>query len=158
MGNNRLEVLTIFILRVLIGWHLMYEGLVKLMDPEWTSMSFLLQSRGIMYGFSHWVVQNEEVLRIVDILNIWGLLLIGLGLILGLFTRISAWSGALLLLTYYLSNIPVIGIEPSKFQEGNYLLVNKTLIEAVALFLIGVLPAARNYALDLLFNRRVKHV
>ena len=61
----------------------------------------------------------------------------------------------MLLLLYYLFNPPFIGIVPTIPMEGSYLIVNKNLIEAVALLLIAVSPAARLYAIDtLLANRK----
>ncbi|MCC8153617.1 MAG: hypothetical protein LIP01_05015 [Tannerellaceae bacterium] len=34
------------IVRVFIGWHFMYEGLVKVVNPKWTSLPYLLDSKG----------------------------------------------------------------------------------------------------------------
>ncbi len=79
-----------------------------------------------MSGFADWIISNAGVLSAVDILNIWGLIAIGLGLILGRFLRITAISGAILLFMYYLNNAPIIGIEYSIPSEGNYLIVNKS--------------------------------
>ena len=53
---------------------------------------------------------QSGVLNAVDFLNTWGLIAIGLGLILGLFTRAAAISGAILLFVYYLNNPPLIGL------------------------------------------------
>ncbi len=74
---------------------------------------------------------------------------IGLGLILGLFTRWAAIAGTVLLALYYLFLPPFIGMETAAPQEGNYLIVNKNLIEAVMLLLIAVSPAAKK--LDWMF-------
>ena len=79
---------------------------------------------------------------------------IGLGLILGLFTRTAAIAGALLIGLYYLFNPPFVGITMAVPMEGNYLIVNKNLIEAVMLLLLAASPAARSYGLDSLFANR----
>lgn len=148
---------TLVALRFLIGWHLLYEGLFKLIHPEWSSVGFLAESKWILSGFADWIISSESVLNIVDALNTWGLIAIGLGLILGLFTRVAAFAGAFLLLLYYMMNPPFIGMGPAVAAEGNYLLVNKTLIEAVAMLLFAFFPEARCYGLDnLLKNRKNK--
>jgi len=37
-------------LRFLIGWHLLFEGLYKLINPAWSSVAFLLESKWIFSG------------------------------------------------------------------------------------------------------------
>jgi thiosulfate dehydrogenase [quinone] large subunit len=143
-------------LRFMIGWHLLYEGLFKYLKPEWSSYGFLEGSQWVLSGVANWISSNPGVLAVVDQLNTWGLICIGLGLILGLFTRAAAIAGAILLGLYYLFNPPLIGLNASVPMEGNYLVVDKNLIEAVALLLIAASPAARLYGLDSLFMRRKK--
>ncbi|HBL77371.1 MAG: DoxX subfamily [Bacteroidetes bacterium GWF2_42_66] len=135
-------------LRILIGWHILYEGISKLLIPNWSSAGFLSESKWILSGFSSWIVSNTGILHIVDFLNTWGLIAIGLGLIVGLFTRIAAISGAILLMLYYLNNPPLIGLEYSIPTEGNYLVVSKTLIEAVSLLVLAIFPTGLFAGLD----------
>ena len=59
------------------------------------------------------------------------LLLIGLSLILGLFTRIGALGALFFLSLFYFLYVPLTGV-PQPGNEGTYLIVNKTLIEAAA--------------------------
>jgi thiosulfate dehydrogenase [quinone] large subunit len=150
---TNLQLTTLVFLRLLIGWHLLYEGISKLLTPGWSSIGFLRESQWIMSGFAEWIASNSSVLSAVDFLNTWGLIAIGLGLILGLCTRIAAISGALLLLMYYFNNAPITGIEYSIPAEGNNLIVSKTLIEAVALFVIAVFPTGSIIGLDALITR-----
>ena len=70
------------VLRIIIGWHFLYEGLVKLTDPSWTAAGYLEQSRYILPGLFHWMAESPGVLSVINFINIWGLILIGLGLIL----------------------------------------------------------------------------
>jgi thiosulfate dehydrogenase [quinone] large subunit len=140
-------------LRLLIGWHILYEGFAKLLIPNWSSVSFLKESQWILKGFSGWIISNPGVLGAVDFLNTWGLIAIGLGLLLGLFTRASAISGAILLLVYYLNNPPLIGLEYSVPAEGSYLIISKTLIESAALVLLAVFPTGYFAGLDILVDR-----
>lgn len=153
---SRWQLTTLVALRFLIGWHLLYEGIHKLIQPEWSSIGFLSESQGLLSGIAEWIISNETVLNTVDFLNTWGLIAIGLGLVLGLFTRIASYAGAVLLLIYYLMNPPFIGLDPTGPLEGNYLLINKTLIEAVTLLLLAAFPGSRQFGLDSLIRTNKK--
>lgn len=135
-------------LRVVIGWHLLYEGIVKLVNPNWSSAGFLLDSQGIFSGFFHSLASNPNVLSVVDTLNIAGLTLIGLGLILGSFTRLATIGGIVLLAFYYLSHPPFVGLQYTMPMEGNYLVVSKNLIELMALCVLLVFPTGTILGLD----------
>ena len=150
------QLTALVLLRMLIGWHLLYEGVSKLLMPNWSSALFLKDSQWILSGFSDWIVSNDGILNAVDFLNTWGLIAIGAGLILGLFTRLAAYTGTLLLFVYYLNNIPLIGMEYSLPAEGNYLIVSKTLIEAVALLLLALFPTGSVFGLDIFISRLTK--
>ena len=67
-------------LRILIGWHFLYEGISKVFATNWTSAGYLLESHWLFSGIFHWMATIPAVLKIVDLLNIWGLIFIGLGL------------------------------------------------------------------------------
>jgi len=148
------KAIALLLLRVLIGWHLLYEGLVKLTNPAWSSAGFLKASQGPFSGIYLAIANNETLLSIADVLNEWGLTIIGILLILGLFTRVSAYAGMFLLLTYYLCVPPLVGLEYHAPAEGNYLVVNKTLIESAALLVLALLASNNYLGLDLLFKRK----
>ena len=154
---NTTQRYSLLILRLMIGWHLLYEGIVKLLTPGWSSIGFLGESQWIMSDIAKWIISNEKVLKVADFLNIWGLIIIGLGLILGLFKKYAAYSGALLLFVYYLNNPPLIGLEYSMPTEGHYMIISKTLIEAVALIVIALFSSGDNYALDSLISKLYKN-
>ena len=150
------QLTALVLLRIFIGWHILYEGISKLLTPNWTSALFLKDSQWILSGLSDWIVSNGGVLSAVDFLNTWGLIAIGAGLILGLFTRMAAYAGMGLLIMYYLNNIPLIGMEYSMPAEGNYLIVSKTLIEAAALLVLAVFPTGSAFGLDIFISRFLK--
>ena len=141
------------LLRISIGWHLLYEGAVKIINPDWSSFGYLMDSKGVFTGIFKFMATHKDFLQAVDFLNIWGLLLIGLGLILGLFTRLSVVCGILLLSFYFLSHPPLADIRYIIPQEGSYLLVNKTLIEIIALFVLLVFPTGQIVGIDGLINK-----
>ncbi|UCG27061.1 MAG: DoxX family membrane protein [Bacteroidales bacterium] len=136
------------LLRITIGWHFLYEGIAKLSNPDWSAIGFLLDSKGFLSGFFYGLANNSGILNVVDFLNIWGLILIGAGLILGSFTRISAIAGMVLLAFYYLSHPPFVGLTFAVPGEGSYLIVNKNLIEFFALAILVVFPTGHIIGLD----------
>jgi thiosulfate dehydrogenase [quinone] large subunit len=153
---STLQITTLVILRLVIGWHILYEGIAKLLNPNWSSIGFLSESKWIFSDFANWIVSNPGVLKTVDFLNTWGLIAIGTALMLGIFMRFAAVAGTILLLIYYLNNPPLIGLEYSIPSEGSNIIVNKTLIEAIALFLLAVFPVHAVYGLESLFTNKSK--
>ena len=90
---SRFETLLLTLLRVGIGWHFAYEGLVKILDPSWSSAGYLRGADWIGADLFHAIASNPTALYAVDLLNMWGLFLIGLALMLGCFTRFAALFG-----------------------------------------------------------------
>ncbi|BBD46300.1 Hypothetical protein PEIBARAKI_6293 [Petrimonas sp. IBARAKI] len=84
----------------------------------------------------------------VDFLNTWGLVAIGLGIILGFLFKPATIAGSILLLVYYLSAPPLVGLEYSVVTDGSNLIVNKILIESVALFGLFLFPTNKTFGLD----------
>ncbi|MCC6862291.1 MAG: DoxX family membrane protein [Bryobacterales bacterium] len=143
------------LLRIAVGWHFFYEGWAKLADPGWTAAGYLTSATGPLAPVFQWLGGSKALIPMIDVLNIWGLILIGLGLMLGLFIRVSALSGIGLLALYYLCHPPLFAPTPAGVTEGSYLIVNKNLVELLALAVISVLPTAA-FGLDGLLARRRK--
>ena len=148
MTNTPLQKYLLVTLRILIGWQFLYEGLVKLVNPNWSSASYLLDSKGFMKDMFFGLANNPDLLKVIDFLNVWGLILIGLALILGVFSRIAMISGMVMLAIYYLSHPPFGALKYAAPIEGSYLFVNKTLIELIALGVLFVFPTSREFGLD----------
>ena len=142
------QMWALVILRVAIGWHFLYEGIVKLINPDWSSLGYLMDSKGLFQGLFHSIAGNAAALNVLDFLNVWGLVLIGAGLIVGLFTRPAIISGMLLLGFYYLSHPAIINVSYAMPSEGNYLWVNKNLIELLTLWVIMLFPTWKTVGLD----------
>lgn len=152
------------LLRILIGWHFLYEGYYKLVLPAWTSNGAPLArwtsegyvraasgpfaklfQRMIDAGWTPWLDNAVK----------FGLLLVGLSLLLGLITRTGCWGALFLLTMFYLSGIPVSGAHQAG-AEGAYLIVNKTLIEAAAVCALLAFDTGRVAGLDMLLAGRRK--
>jgi thiosulfate dehydrogenase (quinone) large subunit len=144
------------LLRVLIGWHFLYEGLAKMMKGTWSAAGFLSQSKWILADLFKWIANTPSVLNVVNALNIYGLIAIGLGLILGCFTRLASYSGMLLILLYFFCNPPFVGLYYSIPMEGNYMIVNKNLVEAAGLLVIAVTGSGKYLGLDLVIQKFLK--
>ena len=148
LNYSRCQLTLLVILRVLIGWHFLYEGVAKLSNPNWSSVGFLLDSKWIFSGLFQNMASNPSVLNTVDFLNMWGLVAIGLGLLLGFLTRPAIIGGIILLTFYYISHPPFVGITYAMPSEGSYLWVNKNLIELFALAVLYVFPTSRIIGID----------
>jgi thiosulfate dehydrogenase [quinone] large subunit len=156
-SNNQIAWLVI--LRIAIGWHFLYEGLVKVLNPAWSSAGYLLDSKGFLSFLFHSMAETQGILSTINFLNQWGLVLIGLGLILGALTRWASYAGMLLLAFYYLSHPPFIGITFALPTEGNYLLVDKVFIEFCALGVLAIFPTGKFIGVDrFLQNAKFKMV
>ncbi len=124
--------LFVTILRMAIGWHFLYEGLSKILQGDWTASGFLLNTSGFLSGFYHALASSPGLLRATDLLNMYGLLFIGLALFVGLFSRIAAFSGAILLTLYYFA-YPPFGNPMMSFSDGHLFIIDKLFIETAAL-------------------------
>jgi thiosulfate dehydrogenase (quinone) large subunit len=152
-SNTQLSLLVVF--RLAIGWHFLYEGIIKLINPNWSSVGFLLDSKGLFAGIFQAMAGNQELVHVLNFLNAWGLTLIGLGLITGLFTQVATLAGMVLLAFYYVSHPPLIGTKYAIPSEGSYLLVNKNLIEFFALWVLYLFPSGNRIGLDrLIFKKK----
>lgn len=78
-GYTKAQMTWLMMLRLFIGWHFMYEGLVKIMNPKWTSLPYLLDSKGPAASFFIKLTQDDSLMTTINFLNEWALLLIGLG-------------------------------------------------------------------------------
>ena len=127
--------LFVTILRVAIGWHFIYEGLSKILQGNWTASSYLLNTSGFLSGFYHALASSPAILKVTDLLNMYGLLLIGLALFIGFFSRLASICGALLLTLYYFA-YPPFGNPLISAADGHIFIVDKLFIEATALLLL----------------------
>jgi uncharacterized membrane protein YphA (DoxX/SURF4 family) len=137
------------ILRIAIGWHFLYEGLTKLFDPSWSAAGFLQSATGPLAGMFQAMGNSEVLLSIINIVITWALILIGLGLFLGLFTRVVQVAGMVLLFTFYIAHPPVF-TEPGFAREGAYFLISKDLLELIALLVLMFFPTGRFLGIDAL--------
>ena len=146
------QLIGLVILRILIGWHFLYEGISKLVNPYWSSAAYLLDSKWIFSSLAERIVANPTLLEFTDSVNMWGLTIVGLSLLLGFMSRYGAIAGLVFILLYYIFAPPFIGLEYSNPGEGSYIIVNKNLIEACALYVLYLFPTSQLIGLDRLIS------
>jgi thiosulfate dehydrogenase [quinone] large subunit len=141
---------TLVLLRVLIGWHFLYEGVIKAYNPSWTSRGYLL-SASILKPFFAWLA-SESLVSTIDFLNIAGLIIVGISLLIGIKVRWGCIAGIALLALYYLAHPPFPSL-PQGPAEGSYWIVNKNLIELAALLVIYQFPLSSAFGLESMFRK-----
>ena len=158
---TRAQSISLIVLRTLIGWHFLYEAYFKIMSPAWsrgggpltpwTSAGYLQGASGPLAGIfqrlvnAGWTVWLDRGVKVT-------LLVIGVSLILGLFTRVGLWLALAMLSLFYLLYVPTLGL-PQPNSEGAYLIVNKTLVEAAAVAVLLLFDTGRIAGLDLFIRK-----
>jgi thiosulfate dehydrogenase [quinone] large subunit len=157
-----LQQLALVLLRTLIGWHLAWEGFVRLLWPAWSrggwplprwSAAGSLQSATGPLADSLRVLGESGWIGFFSVVFALTLVLTGLSLMLGLFTQTGATVALALLLSFWVSHIPRLGVM-GPGAEGNYLYVSKDLVEAAAVFVVLLFRTGRIAGLDLLLAHR----
>ena len=69
-GYSTWQITLLTVLRVMIGWHFLYEGLVKIFSPAWSAESYLKASVGPFSSiFPPW---QSHIAQAINLLNAWG--------------------------------------------------------------------------------------
>jgi thiosulfate dehydrogenase [quinone] large subunit len=134
--GSQWPLVAITLLRVVVGWHFLYEGIAKLTSASWSAAGYLRQARGPFAGLFRWIASQPNMLANADLITMWGLTIVGVLLILGLFTRLASVAGIGFILLFYFANPPFVGYFYSLPSEGSYLIINKNLVELCALLVI----------------------
>lgn len=137
---ERLQKLSIFILRVSMGWMFLYAGITKILNPEWSAGGYLKGAKTFA-GFYQWLL-DPNILPAVNFINEWGLTLLGISLMLGVFVRLSSILGALLMLMYYL---PILDFP---YPNPNSFIVDQHIIYIFVLLFFASIRAGRIWGLE----------
>ncbi len=128
--------LTATVLRLLLGWFMLVDGLQILLTPHWSASGFLLGAKTFPAFYAWFALPGNSWW--VNPLNSWGITLIGVALLLGVGIRAASWAGAALMILYYFPHYAFPAV-PHGF------VVEDHLIYAGAFVLIAVLPAAQSF-------------
>jgi thiosulfate dehydrogenase [quinone] large subunit len=151
MGDQTLArgpMIAITLMRIVVGWHFLYEGIAKLTAPSWSAVSYLKQARGPFAPLFKGLASDPNSLANAEWITMWGLTLVGLLLVLGLLTRLASVAGIGFILLFYFANPPFVGYFYALPSEGSYLIVNKNLVELCALLVVLVTGSGRFAGLD----------
>ncbi len=134
----------VFALRIALGWLFFYAGFTKVLNPDWTSAGYL-EAAKTFSGLYHWLA-SPDIIPFIDFINEWGLTLLGVSLILGLWMRWSIPLGALLMLLYYL---PILDFP---YPNPHSFIVDEHIVYALALLALWALRETRAWSLDLYYK------
>lgn len=132
------------LLRLVLGLLFFFAGWSKLTTEGWTAAGFLQNATG---PFASWF-QSLAGSGIVDVLNMWGLTLIGVALVLGLLVRTASFFGIVLMLLYYFADF--VGNTAHGFIDEHIVI-----IAVLVFFLFG--GFGHVWGLDALAERRLDH-
>lgn len=91
------------VLRVLMGVLFLWAGWEKIFSvPAWSASGFLMSLHGPFAALFYPLAGSH----FVDLLNEWGLLLLGLSLIFGILVNLSSILGSVLMFLYYIVQYP----------------------------------------------------
>lgn len=147
MNYSKSQQFVLVFLRVLIGWHFLYEGLLKVLSPSWSAKRYLMSSESFLDNFFEWL-SSDAMIGLVDFMTIALLLIVGLTLMLGIFEKIGVAAGVALLVLFYLAHPSLPGYDSIAPTEGSYFIVNKNLIELAALLVLWFFPTSRYFGLS----------
>lgn len=125
-------------LRVALGALFLYAGVTKVIDPTWSAAGYISGAKNFT-GF-YQLLLDPGILPIVNLLNAWGLTLLGVSLISGLLVRLSSVLGAVLMLLYYFAL-------PFPQPDAHSLIVDNHIIYALILCFFAATPASSGWGL-----------
>src|SRR3989344_6286871 len=137
---TKFQKFSLFILRVSTGWLMLYAGLTKVFNPQW-SAAFYLKDAKTFGSFFQWFMR-PEILPVTNWFNEWGLTILGISLILGVFVRLASTYGIVLMLLYY---FPILDFP---YPDAHSFIVDDHIIYAAALYLLGSYRAGRVWGLE----------
>lgn len=137
---NQASKLSLFLLRIAMGWLMFYAGITKVINPAWSAAGYL-NSAKTFTPFFQWLASPANIAW-VNFLNEWGLTLLGVSLILGIAVRLSSILGAVLMLLYY---FPILDFP---YPNPHSFLVDEHIIYAAVLLFLASFRAGRIWGLE----------
>lgn len=131
---------TILALRIALGGLFFYDGLSKILTKTWTAAPELLEAATLPHFFA-WFADPSRI-NIVNFLNEWGLLIIGVALLIGFRVRLASIFGMILMVLYYLLNL----VFP--IASGTGFLIDRHIIYFFVFLLLFIADAGHFWGLD----------
>lgn len=140
-----MQKVSLILLRVAVGCLFFYAGITKILNPQWSAAGYLNNAQTFPELFK-WFT-NPDILPFINILNEWGLTLIGVALILGAFTKWASWGGLMLMILYY---FPVLTFP---YAGDHSYIVDEHIIYALVFLVLIAFRAGRYWGVDGMLNR-----
>ena len=137
---TQFQKISLFFLRISLGWMFFWAGITKVLDPTWSSVGYL-QGAKTFTGF-YQLLTAPSLLPLVNFMNEWGLTFLGVALIFGAFVRLSSILGAVLMLLYY---FPILQFP---YPNPHSFLVDEHIIFIFSLLVLTGLRAGRVWGLE----------
>ncbi|MDO8183376.1 MAG: DoxX family protein [bacterium] len=137
---SKLQKNSLALLRIAMGALFLYAGVSKLLNPAWSAAGFLKVATTFPQIYA-WFALPANI-GWVNLLNEWGLVLLGVSLIVGLWVRWSALLGIVLMALYYfpILNFPYVG--------DHSFIVDEHIIYIASLLVLIFFKAGYYYGLD----------
>lgn len=149
------QQISIVALRFAVGWHLFLEGYGKLVTSQWWAQAPDASASGPLAPLLRRMSESPWLFVAAERTTSYGLMVLGLLLMVGLLTRTASFLAIALLAAYLLAHppLPVTGfLLPN--AEGTGMYVNPTLIELLGLVASFAFDSGRIAGLDVLLLRR----
>lgn len=146
MRMNMFKKVSLLLLRLGLGWLFLYAGVTKIIDPEWSAAGYLSNAQTFPELFA-WFATPANI-GWINFVNEWGLTLIGISLIVGLFVRWSSLAGIMLMVLYWLPvlSFPYVG-------DHSYI-VDDHIVYVLGLLVLMAFHAGRYWGLDRKLGRK----
>ncbi|AKH98110.1 TQO small subunit DoxD [Halanaeroarchaeum sulfurireducens] len=138
----------LFILRVVTGWWMFHAGLTKVWETHILGSPFdaawFIQyaSQGSILEGVLALFNSSAGIAFTNVMIPWGELLIGLGILLGAFTRLAAFFGGFLMFIFYFVN--------AGWSHGMF---NSDLMALILFVTIAIFGAGRIWGVDQYLER-----
>lgn len=142
---TKFQKFSIFILRVSLGVMMFYAGITKVMNPEWSAAGYLKGAKAFSPFYNS--LLSPSILPVINLINEWGLTLLGISLIVGIFVRLSSFLGIILMILYYL---PILKFP---FAGDHSYIVDEHIIYSLVLIVLIAFKAGRIFGIDGWINR-----
>lgn len=139
--RSNTERVILFLLRLSMAWTFLYAASHQVFVPGWSATGFLEHTKTFHGLFS--LFTGPVMGGITSFLVEYGHLLIGLSLLLGIFTRLSASFGIALMILYWMAHMDFPYI-----SNTNNFIVDSHIVYALVLLLVIVTNAGRIWGLD----------
>lgn len=142
------QKLSLVALRITLGWLMFYTGVTKVLDSSWSAEGYIKGAKSFVWFYD--LLLHPAVLPVVNFLNAWGLTLLGVSLILGLFVRWSTISGMVLMMLYY------IAILDFPYPNSHAFMVDEHIVYSLVLLLFFTMRVGELWGLDrIIFHKKV---